>query len=133
LPFFADFSDVEIWEVMRFSGWRRAAPDSFIMRDGEPGDFFCFLAEGQLKVGKGGKTLNVLVKGDCFGEMALISRQNPPMRGADVVALTSADIITVRGEALQQASETCRMHFYQGFVQVLASRLALANQRLAAL
>lgn len=132
LPFFADFSDVEIWEVMRFSEWRRADPGSFIMHDGEPGDFFCFLAEGQLKVSKGGKTLNILVKGDCFGEMALISRQNPPVRGADVVALSSADIVTVRGEALQQASETCRMHFYQGFVQVLANRLALANQRLAA-
>jgi serine/threonine protein kinase len=131
LPFFADFSDVEIWEVLRFSEWRRAAPGTFIMHDGEPGDFFCFLAAGQLKVSKGGKTLNVLVKGDCFGEMAVISRA-APLRGADVAALTTADLITVRGEALEQASEACRMHFYQGFVQVLAARLSLANQRLAA-
>jgi serine/threonine protein kinase len=131
LPFFADFNDVEIWEILRFSEWRRVTPGAFVMHDGEPGDFFCFLAEGQLKVSKGGKTLNVLVKGDCFGEMAVISRHGQ-LRGADVAALTVADIVTVRGEALQQASEGCRMHFYQGFVEVLANRLSLANQRLAA-
>ena len=51
--------------------------------------------------------------------------------GADVIALTASKIITVKGEALLQASETCRMHFYQGFLEVLAARLALANARLA--
>lgn len=130
LPFFAHFSDVEIWEVLRFSHWQRATPGSVIMHDGEPGDFFCFLAAGQLKVSKGGKTLNVLTKGDCFGEMAVISR-SAQLRAADVTALSAADIITVRGEALHKASEACRMHFYQGFLEVLAGRLTLANQRLA--
>jgi len=132
LPFFADFSDVEIWEVVRFSHWQRVPPGTVIMHDGEPGDFFCFLAEGQLKISKGGKTLNALTRGECFGEMAVISRQ-AQLRGADVTALSTADIITVCGEALQKSSESCRLHFYQGFVQVLAGRLAFANQRLAAL
>jgi len=131
LPFFVDFSDVEIWEVVRFSHWRRVTPGTVIMHDGQPGESFCFLAEGQLKVSKGGKTLNVLTKGECFGEMAVISR-DAPLRSADITALSTADIITVRGEALQHASESCRMHFYQGFVQVLAGRLALANRRLTA-
>ncbi|MDP3539214.1 MAG: serine/threonine-protein kinase [Azonexus sp.] len=129
LPFFTDFSDVELWEVLRFSHWQRAAPGTMIMRDGEPGDFFCFLAEGQVRVRKGGRVLNELGKGDCFGEMAVIGRL-AQVRGADVEALTEADIITVRGEALQDASEGCRMHFYQGFLEVLADRLSLANQRL---
>ena len=130
LPFFADFSDVEIWEVLGFSHWQRVAPGTVVLRDGAPGDAFSFLADGQLKVSKGGKTLHILGKGDCFGEMAVLSR-HAPTRSADVTALTVADLLTVRGEALQQASEACRMHFYQGFVEVLASRLALANQRLA--
>jgi len=46
--------------------------------------------------------------------------------------LTRADIITVRGEALEQASVACRMHFYQSFLEVLSTRLAFANQRMAA-
>jgi serine/threonine protein kinase len=131
LSFFGDFSDVEIWEVVRFSEWRNVAPGAVIMNDGEPGDFFCFLAEGELKVTKNGKILNLLTAGDCFGEMAIISKATQ-LRGADVVALTESKIITVRGETLKRASETCRMHFYQSFLEVLANRLTLANQRLAA-
>ncbi|AEV24535.1 serine/threonine protein kinase [Azospira oryzae PS] len=131
LPFFAGFSDVEIWEVLRFSRWDKVTPGDVIMRDGEKGDFFCFLAEGELKVTKGGKILNLLTAGDCFGEMAVIAGGHKT-RGADVVALTQAKIVTVKGEALHKASETCRMHFYQSFLEVLASRLALANARLAA-
>lgn len=131
LPFFTEFSDVEIWEVLRFSHWQRVAPGTPVMRDGERGDSFCFLAAGELKVTKNGKILNVLSAGDCFGEMAVISRQSQ-VRGADVTALTAADIVTVRGEALQRATEACRMHFYQAFLEVLANRLTLANRRLSA-
>jgi serine/threonine protein kinase len=131
LPFFVDFSDVEIWEVLRFSHWSSASPDEAIMRDGDPGDFFCFLAEGELKVTKNGRILNLLTTGDCFGEMAVISK-GTQIRGADVVALTASKIVTVKGAALRQASEACRMHFYQSFLEVLTNRLALANARLAA-
>lgn len=131
LPFFDDFTDVEIWEVLRFSKWNSVKPEEVIMHDGEPGDFFCFLAEGELKVTKNGRILNLLMTGDCFGEMAVISK-GLQIRGADVVALTESKIITVKGEALKKASEACRMHFYQAFLEVLAGRLSLANARLAA-
>ena len=131
LPFFTDFSDVELWEVLRFSNWSSAAPEQAILHDGDHGDYFCFLAEGELKVTKNGRILNLLTTGDCFGEMAVISKGSP-IRNADVVALTASKIVTVKGEALRQASETCRMHFYQAFLEVLTSRLALANARLAA-
>ena len=130
LPFFADFSDVEIWEVLRFSEWRHVPPGARIMREGESGEFFCFLTEGNLEVSKAGRPLGRLKKGDCFGEMAVIRKHRPP-RNADISALTAANIVTIRGEALEQASEACRMHFFQGFVEVLANRLANANQRLA--
>ena len=131
LPFFDDFTDVEIWEVLRFSKWNSVKPEEVIMHDGEPGDFFCFLAEGELKVTKNGRILNLLMTGDCFGEMAVISK-GLQIRGADVVALTESKIVTVKGEALKKASEACRMHFYQAFLEVLAGRMSLANARLAA-
>lgn len=131
LPFFADFSDAELWEVLGFSQWRSIAPDEAILQEGDPGDFFCFLAEGELKVTKNGRILNLLTTGDCFGEMAVISKSRQT-RGADVVALTQSKILTVKGKALQQASEACRMHFYQSFLDVLTNRLELSNARLAA-
>ena len=131
LAFFTVFSDVELWEVVRFARWDYVEPGRHVMHDGEPGDFFCFVAEGELKVTKNGKILNVLSGGDCFGEMAVITRSSQ-IRGADVSAMTDAKIITIDGAALLQASEGCRMHFYQGFLEVLADRLSLANQRMAA-
>ena len=130
LPFFADFSDVELWEAVRFSSWDRVSPETVVMKDGEPGDYFCFIAEGELKVAKRGRMLNVLTQGDCFGEMAVIGKTSGG-RNADVIAVTDAKIITISGEALRQASEACRMHFYAAFLEVLANRLALANARLA--
>ena len=64
--------------------------------------------------------------------MAII-RRHSHIRSADVVAETAANIVTIRGEALEKASESCRMHFYQGFLDVLANRLSLSNQRVAAI
>lgn len=132
LPFFAEFSDVELWEVVRFSRWNDVAPGTVIMKDGERGDFFAFLLEGELAVMKKAHSLGSLSGGECFGEMAIIRRGRHD-RGADVVAQTTARIVTIPGHALQHASDACRMHFYQSFLDVLAARLADANNRLAAL
>lgn len=131
MPFFAQFPDSELWEVLRFSHWNRVKRESPVMRDGDSGNFFCFLADGELKVTKNGRMLNVLTPGECFGEMAVVTR-NGHVRGADVIALTPSNIVTIRRDALDRATESCRMHFYQSFLEVLANRLTLANQRLAA-
>jgi serine/threonine protein kinase len=130
LPFYGDFSDVEIWEVVRFSAWDKVGPGTVVMKDGEPGEFFCFLVDGELRVTKKGRILSVLSPGDCFGEMAVIGR-GQHLRGADVVAETEAKVVTISGKALADASDVCRMHFYQSFLQVLTGRLAMANSRLS--
>ncbi|MBI4985130.1 MAG: protein kinase [Rhodocyclales bacterium] len=126
LPFFREFTDVEIWEATRFSRWETVAPDSVIMTDGEAGDSFGFLCEGELRVAKGGRTLNLLAPGECFGEMAVISRDGH-VRGADVIAAAASKVVTIPGAALRSASEGCRMHFYEAFLDVLAQRLRRAN------
>jgi serine/threonine protein kinase len=131
LPFFDQFSDVEIWEVLRLSRWDEVAPDTVIMKDGETGDFFCFLMEGELRVAKNDRTLSVLTSGDCFGEMAVIGRSDR-LRGADVIAQTTAKVVTISGTSLNGASDVCRMHFYLAFLEVLAGRLTQANIQLTA-
>ncbi|HQR04311.1 MAG: protein kinase [Proteobacteria bacterium] len=130
LPFFREFSDVEVWEVVRFSAWSEVARGTLVMKDGEHGDFFCFLVNGEMRVIKRNRTLSLLMPGECFGEMALIGRSDR-IRGADVEAFTQARIITIREQALRHASDTCRMRFYQGFLEILATRLTAANIRIA--
>ncbi|MDA8255715.1 MAG: serine/threonine-protein kinase [Betaproteobacteria bacterium] len=132
LKFFGEFSDVDLWEVVRFSRWDEVAAETVVMRDGERGDFFAFLLDGELMVSKNGHPLGTLAAGECFGEMAVI-RRGEHTRGADVVAQTVTRVVTISAQALQHASDACRMHFYQGFLDVIAGRLADANTRLASL
>ena len=130
LAFFRHFSDAELWEVARISTWRHAAAGEQIMREGEAGDFFCLLAEGQVKVTKKGKLLNLLRAGEPFGEMAYLSKHEA-VRGADVTVMTDADIISVPTGMLAQASDACRHKFDRAFMEILVERLSMANLRLS--
>jgi len=132
LSFFRDFPDVEIWEVLHLSQWRRLHQGDVLMREGERGDHFCVLAEGEVKVTKQNKLLNVLSPGDCFGEMAYLS----PERGArmaDVTAMGEGLVIVVGTEALAKATQNTRHQFDRAFLRILVDRLDLANTRLTSL
>ncbi len=131
MPFFNDFSDAELWEVMRISSWENLPTDTVIMQDGDPGDFFCILALGEVKVTKRKKLLNVLTPGECFGEMAYLSKTGNE-RGADVATLCDSRIIRIRTEDLDRASDACRHRFDRAFMSMLVERLSLANTRLTA-
>ena len=130
LPFFAHFSDAELWEVMRISSWEYCKPGKALMFEGQRGDFFCLLASGEVKVIKQGKLLNILNAGECFGEMAYVSREAGSVRSADVVTLSDARLITIHNEDLDQASDICRHKFDRAFMAILVERLSLANTRL---
>ncbi|MBM3368820.1 MAG: cyclic nucleotide-binding domain-containing protein, partial [Betaproteobacteria bacterium] len=131
LPFFETFSVAEIWEVARISARRGARPGESLMKEGEPGDHFCILADGQVKVTKKGKLLNVLHKGECFGEMAYLQKAGDQNRVADVTVMTEAKIISVPTAKLDAASEACRHKFDLTFMAMLVDRLMMANIRLS--
>jgi serine/threonine protein kinase len=130
LAFFENFSEAELWEVARISAWNQAAAGEFLMQEGEHGAYFCLLAEGEVKVTKKGKLLNILGPGECFGEMAYLSK-DAQVRGADVSVLSDAKIISVPTQKLAQASDACRHHFDRAFLAILTERLTMANMRLS--
>ncbi len=132
MPFFAGFSDAELWEVLRISQWVDLPANTVVMEDGVQGDFFCILASGEIKVTKKKKLLNVLTPGECFGEMAYLSR-NGRERTADVASISSARIVRIRAENLDRASDACRHSFDRAFMAILVERLTLANARLTAI
>ena len=130
LPFFEHFSDAELWEVARMSTWRHSRAGELLMKEGEAGDFFCILAEGQVKVTKKGKLLNLLRAGEPFGEMAYLAK-GAHLRGADVSVVHEANIISVPTQKLQHASEACQHKFDRAFMEILVERLSMANLRLS--
>jgi len=99
------------------------------VREGEPGNFFCVLLEGETRVTKNRRLLSVLGPGECFGEMAYLSAERHE-RGATVTASKDAHIVRVLTVDLERASVGCRAHFDRAFLGILVERLNLANTRL---
>ena len=133
LPFFANFADAELWEVMRISSWEYCKPGKTLMYEGQKGDFFCLLASGEVKVSKHGKLLNILNAGECFGEMAYISRANGSARSADVVTVSDSRVITIRNDELARSSDICRHKFDRAFMAILVDRLSRSNTLLSSI
>ncbi|MDP3288549.1 MAG: serine/threonine protein kinase, partial [Methyloversatilis sp.] len=88
------------------------------------------IAEGDVSVSKFGRTLTILTAGECCGEMSIVARDQK-LRANDVHSNTDSLLFVIDGERIRRASETCRMRFYEVFLQVLAGRLSSANARLA--
>jgi serine/threonine protein kinase len=132
LDFFRQFSDVELWEVLRIAKWGRYEHDTVLIQEGDIGSSFFILVSGEVKVLKEDRLLNVLKAGECFGEMAYLGKQKF-QRSASIVALSDIMVLEVRAETLTRASEMCRHHFHGAFLELLVDRLAMANLRLSAL
>jgi serine/threonine protein kinase len=134
LRFFGNFSDVQLWEVLHITRWRRFDAGAVILREGDTGESFFILAQGEVKVAKSGRLLTLLKAGECFGEMAYLAKGRQFKRTADVVAVGD-DVITieVNSEMLERASDEMRHQFNGAFLEILVDRLAMANMRLSAL
>jgi tRNA A-37 threonylcarbamoyl transferase component Bud32 len=129
MPFFSAFADPELWEVVRLGQWQRVAAGTALINEGEPGDFFCVLISGEVRVSKNKKLLSVLGPGECFGEMAYLSLGSHA-RGASVVASKKSRVLRIPVADLEQASMACRSKFDRAFIGILVERLNLANTRL---
>ncbi len=131
LSFFKNFSDIELWEVLRISEWRKVEKDEIIFDDGdsEDGQTLFVLVHGTAKVSKQGRLLNLLHQGDCFGEMANYAEKKF-VRTTDVVAKTNAILLEIKLKVLNKTSAECRYQFSDSFLRMLVKRLALANTRI---
>jgi len=131
LGFFRDFEEVEVWEALRVTRWRRVAPATVLIREGEHGDSFYVLAEGEVRVSRSGTTLNILKAGDCFGEMLYFSAP-VARRTTSITAISPALVIEIKAQSLNAASDALQVKVNQAFLRILMDRLTLANARLAA-
>ena len=132
LTFFMNFSDVELWEVLRISGWRKVPVSEYILRDGENGRSFFILAQGTVRVVKQGRLLSLLRRGDCFGEMASLL-ESDFKRGTDVIAKDDVVLIEINPDVLTHATTGCRFQFGDAFLRMLVKRLSVANTRISRL
>jgi non-specific serine/threonine protein kinase len=130
LPFFLEFDDVEIWEVLRISSWRRVGEGTLLMRENEEERRFGIVIEGEVEVSLRGRRLCTLGVGEVVGEMAYLDSYGGK-RTATVVSLTSLVYLDISPQALALASEECLEHFNKRLSSIAVQRMAATNRRLA--
>ncbi|HEX5125985.1 MAG TPA: serine/threonine-protein kinase [Rhodocyclaceae bacterium] len=131
LPFFTEFDDVEIWEIVRIAAWRFAEPLTEIIKEGTTTDQrFGVLLEGEVEVSIGGRKAAKIAIGDCFGESAYLDDQEH-LQHVTVVSLTATRYLEISPAALSLTSEECLEHFRSRLVTSLARRLAQAERTIA--
>jgi len=132
LSFFRNIGDTVLWEILRISDWRKVPRGECILREGDRDCAFFILASGMVKVTKQGQALNMLQKGDCFGEMKRFPNRNY-LRATSVFAGTNVTLIEINLDVLAKASVECRFQFDDAFLYILLKRLDAANTRISSL
>jgi len=132
LELFGDFTDLELWEVLRVSEWQKQPPKTMLFREDETGDAFYILIEGGVSVTRRNRLLSTLGSGDCFGEMSYTNRKHMP-RSASITSNTEITVMKIQPEQFDQLSDRCQLHFIQAFMYTLADRLRIADERVASM
>jgi CRP-like cAMP-binding protein len=122
-------SDSELWELAHAGHWYRKGARTAIIVENESGNSFFFLAQGQVKVTRQGRLLNMIDERECFGEMAYIRGGQLP-RHATVETMNPVLLAEFQPAALEKMSVEAQLHLTRALVRNLVDRLELANSRL---
>jgi hypothetical protein len=132
LDFFADFGDVELWEVVRHAKWERHTFGQALYRKGAAGNTFHIIAQGEVAVYRDGQSVATLGTGTSVGEMAYLA-PNPELRvhTVDVLVAQSTTTVSFTPDTLGQLTLGTRHLFDKAFIRVLVRRLHAANEAAA--
>jgi hypothetical protein len=130
VPFLKALPAYELEHLAQTALWRAAPDGTVVVTQGEPGDAFYVVAEGELSVTVDGAVRDhTLVAGDGFGEIALLHRVP---RTATVSALVDSTLLMV-SSAQFLASVTSSADGAALAAEVSSGRLAADGKRLAGL
>jgi len=132
LEFFANFGDVELWEVVHRAKWQRFHFGHALFRKGEEGNTFHIMAQGEVEVFRDGKKVAQLGAGTSVGEMAYLAPSAELKKhSTDVIITEPTTTISFTPDTLMQLSPNCRHLFHDSFIKVLVRRLHSAHEQLA--
>ena len=127
LHFFNDFTDPELWEVIRACKWNNHPAGECIVKEGDVDNAFFIIVSGSVSVTKDHVRLTRLGAGDCFGEMGYLIKTE---RSASVVANQDVALLRINAMLIERASVPTQLRFNKEFLRVLATRLARTSENL---
>ena len=92
IPLFAGLDAAALADLVGTMRARTVPARTIVVRQGERGDAMYLIAAGAVDVVVGGGMAHRLVEGDCFGEMALLSREP---RNATVTTAVTTDLLVI--------------------------------------
>jgi CRP/FNR family transcriptional regulator, cyclic AMP receptor protein len=123
MPLLADLPHGELEKLAKRLSVEQHRTGSVIIKEGASGAAAYFIVSGSCEIrreGKrGSKRVNVIKRGDCFGELSII---NPAPRSASVLALETVDLLVLSEADFRDALRSNRSMALQ-LVRALAKRL----------
>jgi serine/threonine protein kinase len=120
LRFFHDFSQTEIWELLRASEWVDYSAGQAIAREGEMDDRFYVIVSGRVLVEVDESIVGTFESGDCFGEASYITDAK---RTSTITTEGEVSVLSVSATLLEQVSTECQLRFNKVFLRSLILRL----------
>jgi CRP-like cAMP-binding protein/tRNA A-37 threonylcarbamoyl transferase component Bud32 len=130
LPFFHDFGEAALAEVVPMARWFEVRAGSQLVGEGDPGYSFFVLVRGQMRVTRGGTLLAIRGAGECLAETAFL-RRSGARRFSTLTAVTDCSVIEIDPDVLWVASPDTTRKFHLAFLNAMAARLENAEGALA--
>ena len=132
IEFFAEFEDIELWEVLRISVWRDVAAKVTLIREEDNNRMFGVIVNGFVEVSVDGRALCRLGSGEVVGEMAYL-HPSDSKRHATVTTLEPTLFLEINSAALDLSSDEVLARFQKTLMAKVLARVREANKALAKL
>ena len=132
LPFFKDFGDKALAELVPMGRWFDVRAGSQLVGEDDPGYSFFVLVRGQVRVTRKGTLLAIRGAGECLGETSFL-RRSGAKRFSTITAVTGCAVIEFDPDVLWVASPELTQKLHLAFLNAMADRLIHAEGALAEL
>lgn len=132
LTFFAEFDDVELWEVLRISVWRQIAEKVSLLREGETDRRFGVVVNGFVELSNAGRAIGRIGAGEVIGEENFLY-PGESNRHLSIVTLEPTLFLEINSAALELASDEVQERFHKVLLARSLQRLRDAESALAKL
>jgi len=130
MTFFTEFENVELWEVLRISRWRKVAAGALLMREGDTDRRFGIIVSGEVEVSVNNHQICLLGPGEVVGELAYLDAAHG-RRTANVTCTAELVYVEINPQALSLCSEELLERFHNQLITVVARRFDAVNRKLA--
>ncbi len=125
LEVFKGMTDAEVDQMAESSTLVHHNRGDIVLEEGEIDDHLYIITSGELIARRGGRLMEIIGCGECFGEMGFINQEKSI---ATIEALSAVRLYRISRNIFEYISSNTQLHYYKTFSKVLAARLATANQ-----